>query len=194
MRKKIKERFLILICGLPSTGKTTIAKKLANQLDRHVLISQNEIRRKMGIKRMPKTQENVLRTIDRLTAKYLLSGTGVVSESVNRHTFRRQQIYGVASACGRRVIVLEILCPEDVAKESIIKRPEGDNLISDPNDPGVYDRLKAMWEDVEIDFKFPGEDHVAYLQFDSEKKQLKKIISRQGMREILNQIEKILRT
>ena len=135
----------------------------------------------MGMKRMTKTQEKVLRAVDCLIARGLGSGQGVISESVNRHSFRRQQIYGVASALGRRVIVLEIVCSEETAKERILSRPRKDGLVSDPNDPAVYNKSKSFWEDVEIDFKFPGEDHVAYLQFDSEKNKLRRIITRRGI-------------
>ena len=194
MDKKLKEKFLILICGLPSTGKTTIARKLSEKLSKYILISQNEIRRSMGMKRMPKTQEKVLRTIDFLTADRLRADYGVIFESVNRWSFRRQQIYGVASACRRRVITLEIVCPEEVAKKRMRERPDGVEMLSDPKDVAVYDRLKALWENIEVDFKYPGEDHVAYIQFDSNKNTLKKVIPRKGMREIFNQIEKILRS
>lgn len=195
MRKVLlkKEKFLILICGLPSTGKTTLAKKMAGPLG-YVLISQNEIRRKMGMKRMPKAQEAVLRAIDRLTARHLRANRGVIFESVNRHSFRRHQMYGVASACGCRVITLEIVCSEETAKKRMRERPAGDELLSDPKDPAVYDKLKALWEKVIVDFKFPGEDHVAYLQFDSEKNELGKVIPRKGMREIFSQIKKITRS
>lgn len=187
-----KERFLILICGLPGTGKTTIAQKLADNLDQYVLVNQNEIRRQMGIKRMPKTQEAVLRKIDRLTATHLRDGQGVIFDSVNRHSFRRHQMYGVASGCGHRVITLEVVCSEEIAKNRIRQRPSGDGLLSDPNDPKVYDRLKALWENVEIDFKYPGEDHVAYLQFDSDKNELKEIIPRKNMKAVTRQIKTAL--
>jgi predicted kinase len=192
-KKLEKEKFLILICGLPGTGKTTIAKKLAERLTQYALISQNDVRRKMGIKRMPKTQEKVLRAIDRITADYLRADRGVIFESVNRCSFRRHQMYGVASCCGRRVITMDIVCPEEISKDRMLKRPKSDKLLSDPNDPDVYDRLKAAWENVEIDFRLPGEDHVAYIQFDSEKNELKKIIPRRGMRMIFHQIENILK-
>lgn len=190
--KSRREKFLILICGLPSTGKTTLAQKLSEKLRNYILISQNEIRRQMGIKRMPKNQEKVLRTIDRLTAKHLMADYGVIFESVNRYSFRRHQMYGVASACGSRVVALEIICPEEEAKKKMRERPKGDKLLSDPKDPAVYDRLKALWENIEIDFKYPGEDHVAYVQFDSKNKKIKKIIPRKGMQEIFRQIKKIL--
>ena len=175
MGRKTEEKFLILICGLPSVGKTTLAEKISKKLKQYSLISQNEIRREMGIKKMPKNQEKVLRTIDRLTASFLLNNRGVIFESVNRYSFRRHQVYGVASGCGCRVITLEIVCSEETAKKRIVQRPKVDKLLSDPTDPAVYDRLKALWENIEIDFKYPGEDHVAYIRFDSEKKQLQKI-------------------
>lgn len=196
MRKKRqkKEVFLLLICGLPSTGKTTLAVKLAKKLDQYILISQNEIRQKMNMKRMPKTQEKVLRAIDRLAADRLRAGQGVIFESVNRFSFRRHQMYGVASACSRRVITLEIVCSEETAKKRMSKRPKGNKLLSDPRDPAIYDKLKAQWEDVKIDFKHPGEDHVAYIQFDSEKNKFKKVIPRKGMQETFSQIRKILKS
>lgn len=187
-----KEVFLILICGLPGTGKTTATKRLALSLDQYAVIDQNEIRRKKGIRRMPKAQEIVLREIDRLTATYLRDDKGVIFDSVNRYSFRRHQMYGIASCCEKRVITLELVCSATTAKKRILDRPSGDGIISDPNDPAVYDKLKLLWENVEIDFKYPGEDHVAYLQFNSESNQLTEMITRRGMRKFIHKISKAL--
>lgn len=188
-----KEKLLIMICGLPGTGKTTIARKLANAFKgQYLLIEQNAIRRQLGLRKMPKTQEITLRTIDRMTARQLLAGKGVIFESVNRHSFRRHQMYGVASGCGKRVITLEVVCGEATAKQRMLARPKSDGLLSDPTDPTIYDRLKTLWEDVTLDFKFPGQDHVAYLQFNSETKILNKIIPRPGMGKMIRFIRMIL--
>lgn len=188
-----KEKFLIVICGLPGTGKTTSAKKLSEQLSGYVLIDQNNVRREHGMKRMPKTQDAVLRDIDRRTAYYLRKGKGVIFESGNRYSFRRHQMYGVASSCGARVVTLEIVCSEKMSKKRIKSRVSGDGLLSDPTDVKVYDRLKKLWEDVMIDFKYPGEDHVSYVQFNTETEKLIPKVVQKGMRQFLVVIGKILK-
>lgn len=194
MRFKHKSRnsYLILLCGLPGTGKSNVAKRLCRCLKGYVLIDQNAIRRNHGYKKMPKTFDPILREIDRLTANNLNSGRGVIFDSVNRRTSRRQQMYGVASCCNARVITLEIICSENIAKTRISARPKGDGFLSDPNNTEVYDRLKADSDPVEIDFLHPGQDHVSYIQFDSERNQLVRKIIRKGTSRFINEIEKAL--
>lgn len=187
-----KEKFLIIICGLPGTGKTTSAKKLSENLSGYVLVDQNEVRRQHGMKRMPKTQDAVLRDIDRRLAENLRKGKGVIFESGNRYSWRRHQMYGVASCCGKRVITLEIVCSEALAKKRIRSRFGGDGLISDPTDTAVYDRIKKLWDDVIIDFKDPGEDHVSYVQFNTESQKLKGVVAQKGTKKLIRHIERIL--
>lgn len=184
--------FLILICGLPGTGKTTTANTLIQNLSHYALVDQNEVRRSHGIKRMPKTQEAVLREIDRLTASLLNSGQGVIVESGNRYSWRRHQMYGIASGAGKRVVTLEVVCSEALAKKRIKSRPPGDGLIADPTDPKIYDRIKALWEDVLIDFKDPGEDFVSYVKFNTENQELEKVIVRPGMKTFITKLGRAL--
>ena len=178
--------------GFPGTGKTVASQKLLENLTNYELISQNTIRRKMGIKTMPKTQEKTLRKIDRLTANYLREGMGVIVDSVNRHTFRRQQIYGIASSCGTNVLTLECVCSEEEAKKRMRERPNSDGLLSDPNNTKVWDKTAKYWEDIKTDFKYPGVDFVSYIVLNTETKSMDKKIIRTGAKRFINQIEKIL--
>jgi len=184
--------YVIMMAGLPGTGKTYVAEKLSKNLKNYSLFSQNQIRRDLKMKKMPKTQEDILRKIDRLTMNALISGKGVIFDSVNRYSFRRQQIYGIASGCGTNAIILECVCSEKEAKKRIRKRPKGDGLISDPCNPKVYDKLARLWENIEYDFKYPGTDFVSYIIFDTQKLELKKEKISVGRGLFINKIEKIL--
>ncbi len=186
------ENYLILMTGFPGTGKTSASAKLAKGLQNYEYISQNEVRRNLGLKKMPKKQEETLRLIDRTAMDYLTKGKGVIIDSVNRHTFRRQQIYGVASGAGKNVIVVECVCSEAEAKKRMKSRPPSDGLISDPSDVSVWDKTAKYWEDIDLDFKYPGVDFVSYLVLNTEENYLDKKIVRKGSKKFINELEKIL--
>lgn len=186
------KNYLIIIAGLPGTGKTTTALKLANNLENYVLIDQNNLRREHGMKRMPKNQDIILRKIDLLIASHLREGKGAIIESGHRHGFRRQQLYGIASGFGIDVITLECICSARLSKIRMKNRPPGDELLSDPRDPAVYDRILALWEAIEQDFKFPGVNHVSHITFDTEKLEITKKKIEKGMSDIVKRIGKIL--
>ncbi len=184
--------YLILIAGLPGTGKQTSAEKLAENLENYVLIDQNELRRKAGMRKMPQKQDDINRRIDRMTASYLNKGRGVIILAGHRQVCRRNQLYGVASCCGRNVVTLECFCSEAEAKKRMKKRPKSDGLISKPNEPKVYDRIRDLWEDINIDFKYPGQDFVSYIIYNTEENRIYKNKITEGMSNFVNRIERIL--
>lgn len=194
MGEEQKEKnHLIIIAGLPGTGKTIAAKKLVQVLKEYILIDQNELRRKQGMKKMPKNQDEILRQIDRMTAISLNNKSGVIIDSVHRYSFRRHQLYGVASGCGAEVLLIECVCSSEEAKKRMRKRPNSDGLLSDPNNTEVYDRLAASWEDVTaVDFKYAGADHVSYIQYNSEKNELEHNILQKGMKPLFEKVKKAL--
>lgn len=189
-----KNPTLILMCGLPGTGKTTVAGNLKKSLG-FELIDQNEIRRKNGIKRITtRGQEMVIGQIDRLIARILNSGKDVIFDSVNKLAYRRNQCCGIANSCGAKVIILEVVCSEELSKSRMRERPGSDGLISDPNDTKVYDRLREQWEDImTYDFKWiQGSTHVSYIQYDSQINSVKRMVLRKGMGLLVKRVEKVI--
>src|SRR3989344_73376 len=186
---------LILLAGLPGTGKKTTAARLLSELEDYIIIDQNQIRREIGMKRMPKTQEEVLRKIDKITLKALLEDKGVIVESVNRYSFRRHQVYGIASGCNKKVLTIETICSEELSKKRLRERSKGDKFISDPRDTRVYDKLKISWEDIlKFDYKYPGEDHVSYIKFNTTpgRQKVYRIVNGYHMKKFIDKVEKVL--
>ena len=160
------KNYLIIMAGLPGTGKTTTGRLLAEKLG-YEFISQNDIRREYGMKEMPESQPRLQRDVDRRIAKLLGEGKGVVIDAAHRYGGRRHQLYGVASGLGKDVVVVEPICSEETAKKRMTERPESDGLLVDAKDPAVYDKVKAGWEPVG-DELMDYSDHVSYVIYDTE--------------------------
>lgn len=195
---QLSGKFLIVICGLPGVGKTTLGHKLKEKLEKFEVIFQNDIRRQLGMKKMPvRGQEKVLRITDVMIAEYLHDKNvkGVIFESGNRLTARRQQLYGIARSCLARVITVEVVCDGQIAKKRIRQRKlsKQGGLIGDPADTRVYDRIKALWEGVEEeDFKHLGQDHVSFIKYDTGNNSIERVIIDKGALRFISKLEKII--
>ena len=182
--------YLIIMAGLPGTGKTTTAKKLAEKLD-YKYLSQNDVRREHGMKKMPKSQPLVQRDIDRRIHEALQGGEGIIIDAANRYGHRRHQLYGVASSLGKNVLVLECVCSEEEAKRRMRSRPKGDGLVVDAYDPKVYDIVKRGWQDI-IEDLHDFSNHVSCTSYNSEENQFKILVESDEAKPFLKELEKHL--
>ncbi len=177
------------MAGLPGTGKSTTARRLADSLH-YQYISQNDVRREHGMKDMPAHQEAVLRDVDRRVFRALSEDKGVVLDAAHRAGHRRHQLYGIASGFGVDVVVLECVASEREAKRRMQVRPESDGLVVDAWNPAVYDRVAAGWERVDADFSDIS-DHVAHIVYNTETKKV--TMPRAGKSEVFfKEVKKIL--
>lgn len=137
---------LMLVTGLPATGKSTIARNLARQLG-GALLSTDRIRRRLLEKPSytPEEKQLIYRAMF-LVAEYLLrSRVNVVLDGTFYLRSLRREAYNLASSSRGRLVVVECVCPEEVVKRRL-KMRRGRSL-SDA-DYQVYLKLKAEYEPI----------------------------------------------
>ena len=117
--------------GIPGAGKSTSSEKLVRGLENYIALSLLDARRVLG-----KAHHDRNDTIE--VSQWLLSrlenayqeGFGAVVELSGRYAAGRATLYKGASASGALPIVVENVCPLEVAQQRVRTRPPSqDGLI-----------------------------------------------------------------
>ena len=184
---------IILITGLPHTGKSTLAKKLEERLS-YDLHSTTLIRRKLGYKRYNEKQDPiVLRKVYERIEDSIENGKGVVIEGALFVVASvRQEVYTIASRHGIDVLLIECYCSEVMSKRGMRARPMKDDLVSDPRRPEVYDKVAAAWQDINGDFSmFPP---LSYIRYNYEIKYVEEVRVNSNVKQLVDRIKEIIKS
>ena len=178
---------IIMLAGLPGTGKSTIASKLEDMLGYDVH-SASSVRRDLGHKRYSISKsplvyielyKRVLHSLD--------NNKGVILDSVFASRQGRKIIYDIALLYTMNLLIIECLCSEKVAKKRIISKPKNDGLFVDSRSPKIYDKIANVWENLNDDlqlYNYP----LSYIKYDTEKNLIERIKVKNKIKPILNQI------
>ena len=134
---------LVVVCGLPGVGKTTVAETVADRLDADLV--RTDVVRKDLFPEPEYTAAESRRTYEAVfgRADALLSADGAaVLDGTFRRAARRERARAVARRHGAEFDLLRVACDERVAKRRIRAR-EGDASDADVE---VYDLLRAEFE------------------------------------------------
>ncbi len=158
---------LILICGLPGTGKSTVANALARKIGATVLRT-DEIRKKLFEEpRYSEEEKELVYRVIFLIAEHLLrNGCNVIIDGTFYKRALRRRIYEIAEGTRSGMEVVECVAPEYLIKrrmESGRKRMS----LSDA-DYEIYKKIKEEFEPIErkhivIDTSMPPEQNLAQL-------------------------------
>src|SRR3989338_6055198 len=184
---------IIMLAGLPSTGKSTVGVKLEERLKDYDLHSFLQVRRDLGHKRYrPKQNRNVFRELYRRTEESLKSGRGVILDNNYPSQPVRQRVYGIAANYGVEVLILGCYCSEQEAKRRMRDRPTSDGLVVEPRNTRVYDRLSAKWQDINNDLRLFPSAPISYVRYNSEANQFQEVQVRDSVRPLVDSIRQII--
>jgi predicted kinase len=148
---------LVMMCGLPGTGKSTLARRLAEQLPA-VIVESDRVRQEIFSPPVYTADESqhVHRICHVLMGWYLRHYYHVVYDATNLYEYHRRLAYGLAARNGARLVVAEVIASEDVIRERLSPRRRKESVTSvatDYSDAGweVYLRMRRRAEPIQHD-------------------------------------------
>ncbi len=141
---------LIMLSGLPGTGKSFLARKIAERLP--VTIVESDLVRKILFPKPTYTGEEnawVHRVAHVLIREQLATGRRVIYDATNLIEWHRERAYRLAEQTGSRLIVVRTVAPESVVRDRLAHRrtaPQVKDLSE--ADWHVYEMLKPTAEAV----------------------------------------------
>jgi predicted kinase len=139
---------IVIICGLPGSGKTTLANRLAPIINAAVL-SSDKIRKELVPKPTYRWQERRL-VYDVLTllARYLhKAGVNCLLDATFNTENSRKELRCKLALTSNQFCIVECVCSEDVVISRLKKR---ENNHSDA-DITVYRKMKGIYEPVQTE-------------------------------------------
>ncbi len=143
---------LVLVCGLPGVGKSTLAKALSEQLEA-VYLSSDIIRRKMLDERTYSEQEKY-RVYENMVAaakRLLASGKTVVCDATFYKKKTRGEMCAAARHSGAEVFFVKCILDEKTIEERMSAREQLGTSESEATFR-IYMKVKGLFEEIEEDY------------------------------------------
>ena len=154
---------LVLLSGLPGSGKTTFAAQLAPRVDALVLES-DLVRREMFSKRRYSRKESgaVFAEVRERAEAVLAGGGNVIIDATNLRERERLGFLELAERQGAPVVAVRLTAPDAVVRE----RLSGPRAGASEANIGVYNRMRGEEEPfrapcIQVDSRYCVEASVA---------------------------------
>jgi predicted kinase len=135
---------LVMLTGLPGTGKSHLAHRLAEVLP-FAIIESDQVRKILFPECEYTGEESqwVHRTCHAVMEKLLQRGVRVIYDATNLHERHRERVYRLADGKEIRLIIVKVVTSQEVVSDRLRSRHEvsqNDRDISDA-DWSVYQRM-----------------------------------------------------
>lgn len=125
---------LIIISGLPGTGKTSVAKEIAQEVDA-VVLSTDELRKRV-LKELGYTERKKKRVYEemfRIAEDQLKKKKNIILDGTFFHKELREKAFSLGKKEKECVFLIKTECPEKVVKKRIQKRYKNRKDYSEAN-------------------------------------------------------------
>lgn len=136
---------LIVVSGLPGTGKSYFSRKLAERLPSAV-VESDALRKVMFPNPTYSAEEShrVFQAGHKLIEELLSQGIRVILDATNLVERHREHLYHIADRLGVKLIIVRVEAPPEVVRQRLEGRAQG----ADPQDRSgadweVYHRMKS---------------------------------------------------
>ena len=163
---------MVIVAGLPGTGKSTLARALAGRLD-GVVIDKDNVRAALFPERLVEYsagQDDFCQAIMQATAEYLLRRHPGLTVFLDGRTFSRAYQRENALACAAELgvagVVIECVCAEEIALARLERDIAAGTHPARNRTPELYRQVRDSFEPIPepklvIDTGLPLEDNVA---------------------------------
>jgi predicted kinase len=136
---------LVLVCGPPGTGKSTVAERVTDRLDGH-LLRTDVVRKELHPEPSYTAAESaaVYDDLFKRARESLDAGEHVVLDGTFREASRRDRAAGVADEAEVEFRIVRVTCEEAVVRERITAR------VDDESDADfeIHKQIKAEFEPI----------------------------------------------
>ena len=141
---------LIVMSGLPGTGKSHLAHQLAALLD-YIVIASDSVRKTLV--RNPKYNSNehyrVFRASHTYVNELLERRFGVIFDATNLNSHAINPLRRIANQTKSDFSIIRCVAPEQVIEARLIKRTEGQDDFESDADWRIYNMLKPNQKEIE---------------------------------------------
>lgn len=137
---------LVLVSGLPGTGKSYFCRKLAEKVP--LVVLESDCLRKLLFKRPDYSRDEsarLFKAIHELLRGLLQNGVNVALDATNLEEHHRERLYHIADQLNVRLIIVRLKAPAEVIQERLQGRAVGlDPLDHSEADWDVYHKMKPV--------------------------------------------------